>query len=91
MVLSTLHFISELTCPVAIHEFEYKDGWVASHCSVGDEGPSQRVIFDWLDRTLIKEDSSIKAVLLPDWSLLMKYQHSSEIDKLLQNIRVSVV
>ncbi|MFZ1040561.1 MAG: alpha/beta hydrolase [Anaerolineales bacterium] len=91
VVLSTLHFISELTCPVAIHEFEYKDGWVASHCSVGDEGPSQRVIFDWLDRTLIKEDSSIKAVLLPDWSLLMKYQHSSEIDKLLQNIRVSVV
>jgi len=87
--LSTLRFIHELTCPVAIHEFAYTDGWAASHCSVGDEGPAQAVIFDWLDRTVIKKEGSLNTD--HNWNLLRKYKHNNEIEKLLQSVRVSVV
>jgi pimeloyl-ACP methyl ester carboxylesterase len=86
--LGILRFINELTCPVAVHEFEYKDGWAASHCSIGDEAPAQAVIFDWLDRMVIKKERSIKTDARRDWSLLTKYHHSSELDKLLQDIHV---
>ena len=91
VVLSTLRFIRDLPGPVAMHEFAYADGWAASHCSVGDEGPSQRVIFDWLDETVMKKEPSAKTNSRPDWSLLKKYQHNREIDNLLQGIRVRIV
>jgi dienelactone hydrolase len=86
--LTILRFINELTCPVAIHEFAYKDGWAASHCSIGDEGPAQAVIFDWLDRTVIKKEQLSKTDARRDWNLLAKYHHNTEIDKLLQGIQV---
>jgi len=88
-VLTILRFFNELTCPVAIHEFEYQDGWAASHCSVGDAGPAQTVIFDWLDRAVIKKDPGLKSVSGHDWNLLKKYHHNREIDQLLQGIQVN--
>ena len=87
--LTILRFINELTCPVAVHEFAYKDGWAASHCSIGDEGPAQAVIFDWLDRTVIKKEQLLKIDARRDWNLLTKYHHNSEIDKLLKSIQVN--
>jgi dienelactone hydrolase len=87
-VLTILRFFRELTCPVAIHEFEYQDGWAASHCSVGDAGPAQAVIFDWLDRTVIRKDQSLKMDSRRDWNLLTKYHHNREIDELLPRIHV---
>jgi pimeloyl-ACP methyl ester carboxylesterase len=87
--LTILRFINELTCPVAIHEFRYSDGWAASHCSVGDEGPAQAVIFDWLERTVIEKDRPLATYPRRDWNLLRKYHHNREIDNLLQTIHVS--
>jgi dienelactone hydrolase len=87
--LSILRFVSEITGPVSVHEFQYTDGWAASHCSVGDAGPMQAVIFDWLERTVIKKERFIKTDAPRDWSLLKKYHHNSVIDKLLQSIHVS--
>jgi hypothetical protein len=84
-----LRFISELTCPVAVHEFAYTDGWAASHCSVGDEAPANAVIFDWLERTVIKQNQSPTSNSRQDWSLPSKYHHNAEIDNLLQKIQVA--
>ncbi len=87
--LTILRFIKELTCPVAIHEFAYTDGWAASHCSVGDEGPAQAVIFDWLDRTVMKKE--VLPVSVPNWDLLKKYKHSGEMEEILHDLRISVI
>jgi pimeloyl-ACP methyl ester carboxylesterase len=87
-ILSTMHFISEISGPVSIHEFEYKDGWAASHCSVGDEGPANAVIFDWLDRVVLKKAVTIKTDPRHDWNLLLKYKHNSEIEGILQSIDI---
>lgn len=87
--LTILRFINELTCPVTFYEFAYTDGWAASHCSVGDEGPAQAVIFDWLDRTVNKKDRLVKIDSPHDWSLLKKYHHGSEIDKLISDLHIS--
>jgi pimeloyl-ACP methyl ester carboxylesterase len=86
--LTILRFMSELTCPVSVHEFRYTDGWAASHCSVGDVGPANLAIFDWLDRTVIQNDQPVKPASQHDWSLLKKYHHTNEIDRLLQGLRV---
>jgi pimeloyl-ACP methyl ester carboxylesterase len=85
-VLTILRFFNELTCPVSIHEFEYKDGWAASHCSVGDAAPAQAVIFDWLDRTVI-EHAGLPGVRR-NWDSLTKYHHSKEILRLLESTHV---
>jgi hypothetical protein len=74
---------------VAAHEFAYTEGWAASHCSVGDEGPAQSVIFDWLDRTVTHQYRSPKTNSRREWSLLTKYHHNRQIDELLQNIQVA--
>lgn len=68
--------------------FEYKDGWAASHCSVGDEGPAQAVIFDWLDRTVIKKERFVETNSRREWNLLKKYHHNREIEKILRGIQV---
>ncbi|HVN52987.1 MAG TPA: alpha/beta hydrolase [Anaerolineaceae bacterium] len=88
--LSILRFVSELLCPAAIHELTFSDGWAASHCSVGDEGPANQAIFSWLEHAVVAKDL-VRAETAHDWSLLKKYQRSSEIDRLLQDLRVSVV
>jgi pimeloyl-ACP methyl ester carboxylesterase len=87
--LTTVRFISELTCPVAIHEFEYKDGWAASHCQVGALSAAQAVIFDWLDRTVNKNDRLLQTDSLHTWNVLNKYHHNSKIVKLQKRIRIS--
>lgn len=87
--ISILQFVNELTCPVTFHEFAYTEGWAASHCSVGDEGPANAVIFDWLDRTVNKKE--VLPSVARNWDLLRKYKHGSELESLLQKIRVSVV
>ena len=87
--LTTVRFISELTCPVAIHEFEYKDGWAASHCQVGALSAAQAVIFDWLDRTVNKNDRLLQTDSPHSWNVLNKYHHNSEIVKLQKRIRIS--
>jgi len=84
--LSMLNFMCELSVPVSFHEFAYKEGWVASHCSVGDEAPANSVIFDWLDRTVNgKADGTI---ILQDWTLLNKYHSEREILELQKRLRI---
>jgi pimeloyl-ACP methyl ester carboxylesterase len=85
-----LRFLSELTCPVSVHEFQYTDGWAASHCSIGDVGPGNATIFNWLDRTVIDHEQPLETNAKLDWSLLRKYHHTPEIDRLLQSLHVYV-
>ncbi|HEY5001652.1 MAG TPA: alpha/beta fold hydrolase [Ktedonobacteraceae bacterium] len=89
VALSILRFVNELTCPVALHEFEYKDGWAASHCQIGALSLAQAVVFDWLDRTVNKNDRLVKTDSLHTWNVLNKYHHTSEIVQLQKSIHIS--
>lgn len=89
VAVSVLRFVNELTCPAAIHTFEYKDGWAASHCQIGALSLAQAVVFDWLDRTVNNKDRFIKPDSLHTWNVLNKYHHNSEIAKLQKSIRIS--
>jgi hypothetical protein len=85
--LLALQFISELTCPTTIYEFEIdKDGWAASHCQVGGAGQTNVVIFDWLDRTVNKKNSMITGTPKPDWSVLRRHHHNKELEDVLRNM-----
>ena len=82
-----LQFISELTCPVTIYEFEIeKDGWAASHCQVGGAGQAAIVIFDWLEKTVNKKNSMMVEVPKPDWSVVRRHHHEKELEEVLQNM-----
>ena len=82
-----LQFISELTCPTAVYEFEIdQDGWAASHCQVGGAGQANIVIFDWLDQTVNQKDSMFTAVPHPDWSVLKRHHHDKELEEVLQKM-----
>ena len=83
---STLRFFSEVPYPIAVHEFKYTDGWAASHCSVGDEGSANEVIFDWLDRIVLNKESPARIGQPYEWDLLLKYKHNKEITELLKRL-----
>ena len=89
VAVSILRFVNELTCPVAIHMFEFTDGWAASHCQIGALSLAQAVVFDWLDRTVHNNDRSATAGSLHSWNVLNKYHHTSEIVTLQKSIRIS--
>jgi len=87
-ILSTMRFFSELTCPVEIHEFSYAEGWAASHCQMGALSAAQAVIFKWLDKVVIKKDTSPRTDKRYDWQLLRKYHHNAEMEKLTRDIHI---
>jgi len=85
--LLALQFISELTCPTTIYEFEIeKDGWAASHCQVGGAGQTNIVLFDWLDKTVNQKNSMISAAPKPDWSVLRRHHHNKDLEEILRNM-----
>ena len=89
--LLALRFISELTCPTTIYEFEIdKDGWAASHCQVGGTGQANVVIFDWLERTVNNKSSLMMEVRKPDWGVLRRHHHTKELEEVLQNMPANV-
>ena len=84
--LSAIRFISELTCPTAIHEFSLaEDGWAASHCQIGGVNAASEVIFDWLDRTLTA-GSQAAPKRRPDWGLVKKYHRGKELTAILERM-----
>jgi hypothetical protein len=90
-VMSSLRFISELTCSTTIHEFGIDtDGWAASHCQIGGVGAASVIILDWLDKTLIINDH-ITTKIRPDWSMVKKHHRSEELDKLLESMPDNIV
>jgi len=91
VVLSILRFVNELTCPVAIHMFDYTDGWAASHCQIGALSAAQAVIFDWLDRAVNKNDRLVNTDSLHAWDVLNKYHHNSELVQLQKSIRINAI
>jgi hypothetical protein len=92
VALGMMRFVNELTCPVAIHEFTYEEGWAAAHCQVGALNPTHAVVFNWLDRTMSDEDRLIKKDSQYDWNILNKYlpHRSSEMNDLEKSIRVTI-
>jgi len=88
---SILRFVNELTCPVAIHEFAYTDGWAASHCQIGAFSLAQAVVFDWLDRVVNKKEQFVATDSLHSWDLLNKYHHTNEMMKLEQTIHANAL
>jgi pimeloyl-ACP methyl ester carboxylesterase len=91
VAVSILRFANELTCPTAIHMFDYTDGWAASHCQIGALSLAQAVIFDWLDRTVNNNDRSVNADSQHTWDVLNKYHHTSEMVQLQKRIRISAI
>ena len=82
-----LQFVSELTCPTTIYEFEIeKDGWAASHCQVGGGDQAVIVLFDWLDKTVNHRESMFTAVPKPDWSVLRRHHHEKKLEEVLRNM-----
>ncbi|HVP20254.1 MAG TPA: alpha/beta hydrolase [Anaerolineaceae bacterium] len=89
-VMLALRFISELKCPVTIHEFGIaNDGWAASHCQIGGPETANRVIFDWLDKVVIKGIKLEPSKM--DFRMLEKYHHIKELDHFTESIRCSVI
>ena len=89
--LSAIRFISELTYPTTIHEFGIdKDGWAASHCQIGGVNAASTVIFDWLDKTLIKKEHTT-AKVRQDWSMVKKYHSCKELDQILECMPDNIV
>jgi hypothetical protein len=89
-ILLALRFISDLKCPVTIHEFGIiTDGWAASHCQIGGTETSNNVIFDWLDKVVVKgmklEPSKF------DISILKKYHCGKDLDEITENIWCSII
>jgi hypothetical protein len=89
-VMLGLRFISEMKCPVTIHEFTINgDGWAASHCQIGGPEAANRVIFDWLDKVVVK-GQKLEPVDF-DTTILNKYFHGQELDQVTGAIRCSVI
>ena len=86
--LLALRFISEMKCPVTIHEFAIEtDGWAASHCQIGGPEAANAVIFDWLDKVVVKGQ---KLEPVPfDTTILKKYFRGPELDRITEGVRVS--
>ena len=89
-VMLSLKFIHDLKCPVTIHEFSMAaDGWAASHCQIGAPECASRVIFDWLDRVVIKGERLETSKF--DIDLLEKYFQGKDLDEILEDIRCSII
>ena len=83
-----LQFISELKCAVTIHEFGIAaDGWAASHCQIGGSEAANAVIFEWLDKVVIKNIRLEPAQF--DATLLKKYFKGEELERVTNSIRCS--
>jgi hypothetical protein len=85
-----LGFIRDLKCPVTIHEFGLNsDGWGASHCQIGGYEAANQVIFDWLDKVVVKgmklEPSRF------DTSMLKKYFKGKDLDEITEGIWCSTI
>ncbi len=88
VAVGVLQYVSELTCPVAIHEFGYDAGWAASHCQVGALAGAQSVIFDWLDKTLDEGLDCMWRGQPHDWALMDKYYRSPVFTRLKASVRM---
>jgi hypothetical protein len=93
LAMSIAHFLSELRCPAAIHEFTYEDGWAATHCQIGGLGALQAVIFNWLDRVLTTKELSTKPDLANfSFDTMLKYHKKNhELLELAKSIRISTI
>jgi pimeloyl-ACP methyl ester carboxylesterase len=91
VAVNILRFVNELTCPAAIHMFDYTDGWAASHCQIGAHSLAQAVVFDWLDRTVNKNEHLLETDSQHAWDVLNKYHHTSEIVQLQKSIRINAI
>jgi pimeloyl-ACP methyl ester carboxylesterase len=88
VALGIAQYLAELTCPVTIHEFDYSQGWAASHCQVGNVRAAHTVVFDWLERTVNRNECTTAP---HTWDLLNRYHGSSKMANLQKNIRISTV
>jgi len=89
-VMLSMRFLHDLKCPLTIHEFSIaSDGWAASHCQIGAPECASRVIFDWLDKVVIKGEKLELGRF--DNQLLDKYFHGKDLDELLESIHCSVI
>jgi hypothetical protein len=89
-VMLALRFIRELKGPVTIHEFGTdSDGWAASHCQMGGPETSNTVIFDWLDKVVLKGIPLKPSKFDP--RLLKKHHHGKDLDQVLETIRCSMI
>ena len=85
-----LRFISQLKCPVTVHEFGIaSDGWAASHCQIGGPETANTVIFDWLDKVVVKGMKLDPGRF--DTTMLKKYYHGRDLDELTKNIQCSII
>jgi hypothetical protein len=79
-----------MKCPVTIHEFSLAtDGWAASHCQIGGPEAASAVIFDWLDKVVVRGLRLEPAEF--DTRLMNKYFHGRELDQLAEGICCSTI
>ncbi len=91
VALSVLRFVKELSCPVMVRAFDFTDGWAASHCQIGALAPLQALVFDWLDKAVIKREPLPQQDLGGVLDLMKKYISSrkarQEMDELVNGLR----
>jgi pimeloyl-ACP methyl ester carboxylesterase len=90
VALLALEFVSEIQGPVTMHEFGIDStGWTASHCQIGGTETANVVIFDWLERVVIRGEK-LEAGRL-DTRMVNKYFKGKELDRIVGKIRCSSV
>jgi hypothetical protein len=90
VALLALEFVSEIKGPVTMHEFGIDStGWSASHCQIGGTETGNVVIFDWLDRVVIRGEKLEAGRLDP--RMVNKYFKGQELDRIVGKIRCSSI
>ena len=88
--LLALRFISEMKCPVTIHEFTLEaDGWAASHCQIGGPQAASAVILEWLDKVVVQGRRLAPTPF--DTRLMHKYFPDRHLDEIVGRIQCSTI
>ncbi len=90
LILSIGKFLNNIQTPAWFYEFNYEDGWAASHCQIGAQQDLQELVYNWLEKVLIHpETHKNQEVKLHDFSRVISYfGKMPEVKKILSEIRI---
>lgn len=78
VALNLIHWIKALKCPTTVHMFSFEDGWAATHCQIGAVAPLQALVFDWLDKVVVKKEQMPRLDLGTLFDVMPKYMPNNQ-------------
>ena len=58
--------------------FSFEDGWAATHCQIGAVAPLQALVFDWLDKVVVKKEPIPRLDLGTLFDVMPKYMPNNQ-------------